>query len=201
MYILFACVSKAYTLNFCLMQVKFVLVRVLSSRIGAMTPSNHYQSNQLGAPKLDDNTPSFLSGSSDSLEASLSSSTDSGTSADLQKEHLSAKPTDSGTVSPSKNAASAIITATTNWTNQDLMRDARRLIELCNELLSVLDVLDPGISVNRGRVIKELIAPIMKLSQCELDCGSIDGVEFKLRKMYCAKLAKDMVECYKFEFI
>ena len=77
----------------------------------------------------------------------------------------------------------------------------QRLIKLCNELLEVLNVLDPGCSVNRGRVLKEMIGPVMKLSQYELDVGEIDDVEFKLRKMYCSKLAKDLVECYKFEFI
>ena len=77
----------------------------------------------------------------------------------------------------------------------------QRLIKLCNELLEVLNVLDPGCSVNRGRVLKEMIGPVMKLSQYELDLGEIDDVEFKLRKMYCSKLAKDLVECYKFEFI
>ena len=77
----------------------------------------------------------------------------------------------------------------------------QRLIKLCNELLEVLNVLDPGCSVNRGRVLKEMIGPVMKLSQYELDVGEIDEVEFKLRKMYCSKLAKDLIECYKFEFI
>ena len=80
-------------------------------------------------------------------------------------------------------------------------KETRRLIKLCNELLEILNVLDPGCSVNRGRVLKELIGPVMKLSQHELDSGHIDSVEFKLRKMYCSKLAKDLVECYKYEFI
>ena len=81
------------------------------------------------------------------------------------------------------------------------VKETRRLIKLCNELLEILNVLDPGSSVNRGRVLKELIGPVMKLSQNELDAGEIDSIEFKLRKMYCSKLAKDLVECYKYEFI
>ena len=81
------------------------------------------------------------------------------------------------------------------------VKQYQRLIRLCNELLEVLNVLDPGASVNRGRVLKEMIGPVMKLSQHELDVGEIDEVEFKLRKMYCSKLAKDLVECYKYEFI
>ena len=81
------------------------------------------------------------------------------------------------------------------------VKQYQKLIRLCNELLEVLNVLDPGASVNRGRVLKEMIGPVMKLSQYELDIGEIDEVEFKLRKMYCSKLAKDLVECYKFEFI
>ena len=81
------------------------------------------------------------------------------------------------------------------------VKQYQKLIRLCNELLEVLNVLDPGASVNRGRVLKEMIGPVMKLSQNELENGEIDEVEFKLRKMYCSKLAKDLVECYKFEFI
>jgi len=78
---------------------------------------------------------------------------------------------------------------------------SRRLINLCNEILEVLDVLDPGMSPNRGRILKILISPIMAVSNHELQTQVIDQTEFKLRKMYCSKLAKDLVYCYKYEFI
>ena len=68
-------------------------------------------------------------------------------------------------------------------------------------LLQVLDQLEPGMSPNRGRVLKELIAPVMTVSTHELKTNAIDQTEFKLRKMYCSKLAKDLIHCYKFEFI
>jgi len=77
----------------------------------------------------------------------------------------------------------------------------RRLIAICNDILEVLDQLEPGMSPNRGRVLKELIAPVMTVSTHELKTNAIDQTEFKLRKMYCSKLAKDLIHCYKFEFI
>ena len=77
----------------------------------------------------------------------------------------------------------------------------RRLTSLCNDILEVLNVLDPGVSSNRGRVLKEIIPPIMNISNYELENGIIDQSEWKSRKTYCSKLAKDLVECYKFEFI
>ena len=56
-------------------------------------------------------------------------------------------------------------------------------------------------SPNRGRILKILIGPIMAVSNHELKTQAIDQTEFKLRKMYCSKLAKDLVHCYKHEFI
>ena len=72
------------------------------------------------------------------------------------------------------------------------VKETQRLITLSNEILEILTVLDPGHSVNKGRVLKELIVPILKLSQYEFDMGEIDEVEFKTRKVYCSKLTKDV---------
>ena len=84
---------------------------------------------------------------------------------------------------------------------ENVIAKERRLITLCNEILEVLNVLDPGLSPNRGRVLKELISPFMSVSNYELKSETIDEKEFKMRKTFCSKLAKDLVECYKFEFI
>ena len=44
-------------------------------------------------------------------------------------------------------------------------------------------------------------SPHHGVSDYELSKGIIDQTEWKMRKMYCSRLAKDLVECYKFEFI
>ena len=79
------------------------------------------------------------------------------------------------------------------------IKETRRLIALSHEMLEILNVLDPGHSVNKGRVLKELIVPILKLSQYEWGIGEIDEIEFKARKLHCSKLTKDLLKCYKYE--
>ena len=66
-------------------------------------------------------------------------------------------------------------------------------------LLTVLDKLDPGASRNRGKVLKDLIKPFMKLAECELKEGAIDEAGFKIRKKMAQQFAKDLITCYKHE--
>ena len=66
-------------------------------------------------------------------------------------------------------------------------------------LLTVLDKLDPGASRNRGKVLKDLIKPFMKLAECELKEGAIDEAGFKTRKKMAQQFAKDLITCYKHE--
>jgi len=66
-------------------------------------------------------------------------------------------------------------------------------------LLAVLDKLDPGASRNRGKVLKDLIKPFMKLAECELKDGIIDESDFKIRKKMAQQFAKDLINCYKHE--
>ena len=66
-------------------------------------------------------------------------------------------------------------------------------------LLTVLDKLDPGASRNRGKVLKDLIKPFMKLAECELKEGAIDEAGFRIRKKMAQQFAKDLITCYKHE--
>ena len=68
-------------------------------------------------------------------------------------------------------------------------------------LLSVLDKLDPGASRNRGKVLKDLIKPFMKLAECELALGTIDETAFKTCKKMAQQFAKDLITCYQYENI
>ena len=159
-------------------QVKFVLLRVLSAKLSSQ-PSSTTKKPQLpenqktGEKAIPISDDESSSDTSRSSCSSLPSSCDAPSSSEAHEDDEEKFP----------------------------VKQYQKLIRLCNELLEVLNVLDPGASVNRGRVLKEMIGPVMKLSQNELENGEIDEVEFKLRKMYCSKLAKDLVECYKFEFI
>ena len=163
-------------------QVKFVLLRVLSEKLSSKSSAT---TKKLVLPE----TPK-------TKEKPISTSDDDESSSDTSRSSLSSLPSscDTSSSTPSSLAEEA-------ESPKFPVAEHRRLIRLCNELLEVLNVLDPGCSVNRGRVLKEMIGPVMKLSQHELDVGDIDEVEFKLRKMYCSKLAKDLIECYKYEFI
>lgn len=163
--------------HYLIMQVKFVLLRVLSAKLSAKPPAIAKKTELPETTKV--------------REKAITTSDDE-SSSDTSRSSCSSLPSSCDTSSPTHE-------------KEELpkfpVKEYQRLIKLCNELLEVLNVLDPGCSVNRGRVLKEMIGPVMKLSQYELDIGEIDDVGFKLRKMYCSKLAKDLVECYKFEFI
>ena len=160
-------------------QVKFVLLRVLSAKLTSQPKPTSKK------PQLPENPKT--------VERSIPISDDE-SSSDTSRSSCSSLPSSCETPSSSSESQE-------EEEDKFPVKQYQRLIRLCNELLEVLNVLDPGASVNRGRVLKEMIGPVMKLSQHELDVGEIDEVEFKLRKMYCSKLAKDLVECYKYEFI
>ena len=80
-----------------------------------------------------------------------------------------------------------------------LPEDWRRHIELCSDLLATLDVVDPGTSRNRGKILKDLIPPYMKLAEHGLKTGQISKEEFEIRKRACSKFAKDLIQCFKYE--
>ena len=162
--------------------MKFVLLRVLSEKLSSKSSANTKKLVLPEHPKT--------------KEKPISTSDDDESSSDTSRSSLSSLPSSCDT---SSSTPSSSIEETES--PRFPVVEHRRLIRLCNELLEVLNVLDPGCSVNRGRVLKEMIGPVMKLSQHELEVGDIDEVEFKLRKMYCSKLAKDLIECYKYEFI
>jgi len=77
--------------------------------------------------------------------------------------------------------------------------DWAKLNVVALSLLSVLDKLDPGASRNRGKVLKDLIKPFMKLAESELNSGVIDEAAFKIRKKMAQQFAKDLITCYKHE--
>lgn len=77
---------------------------------------------------------------------------------------------------------------------------AQLIIALCLELLGSLNVLDPGASRNRGKILKELIKPFMFVAEADRKSGILDEKQFAHSKRGCAAFAKDLVLCYKYEF-
>ncbi len=72
-------------------------------------------------------------------------------------------------------------------------RRLQTAVDLCIDLLSLLDRVDPGSSRNRGWVLKQLISPWTKLSASLLDAGLINQEEFHLRKERGLQYAKELV--------
>ena len=74
-----------------------------------------------------------------------------------------------------------------------------RVTALALSLLKILDKLDPGASRNRGKILKDLIKPYMKLAEYELSEGIVDEDTFRARKVMAQHFAKDLIQCYKYE--
>lgn len=74
-----------------------------------------------------------------------------------------------------------------------------RLTVLSLSLLETLSCLDPGASRNRGKILKDLIKPFMKVAQHKFETGEIDEAAYVARKAVATDFAKDLITCYKFE--
>lgn len=63
-----------------------------------------------------------------------------------------------------------------------------RKIDICHELLEVLDVLDPGCSKVRGTVLYELQAAMVVLTKREFNKGKLTKTSAQVMKLGIAKL-------------
>ena len=81
------------------------------------------------------------------------------------------------------------------------IQDWDKLTALALELLDTLSRLDPGASRNRGKVLKDLIKPFMKLAELELQTQKIDAEAYAKRKNMAKEYAKDLIMCYRYESI
>ena len=79
------------------------------------------------------------------------------------------------------------------------IQDWNKLTALALELLDTLSRLDPGASRNRGKVLKDLIKPFMKLAELELQTQKIDAEAYAKRKNMAKEFAKDLIMCYRYE--
>jgi hypothetical protein len=54
----------------------------------------------------------------------------------------------------------------------------KRQVEVGNELLAISDILDPGFSVRRGRILRQRQLPVLQLAKVDLKSGKIKLPEF-----------------------
>lgn len=66
-----------------------------------------------------------------------------------------------------------------------------RKMELCRQILEVLDVINPGESRMRGMMLYELHAPLLLLAKNEFKCGTLPAEKLKERMMEPMKLLKE----------
>ncbi len=52
------------------------------------------------------------------------------------------------------------------------------VIDLCRHLLSVVEVLEPGLSLNRGRLLRQMHLPRLTLAKDRLRAGEISKRDF-----------------------
>lgn len=74
-----------------------------------------------------------------------------------------------------------------------------RKIELCKDILRVIDVFEPGKSRSRAMLLYELHAPIVVLAQSEYAHGSLDGEPLKKRLQEAIALLEESSEILKWE--
>ena len=79
------------------------------------------------------------------------------------------------------------------------IQDWLKLTALALDLLGTLGSIDPGASRNRGKILKDLIKPFMKIAEFELAEQKIDSETFAKRKNMAKDFAKDLIMCYKYE--
>ncbi|XP_966391.2 SET domain-containing protein SmydA-8 [Tribolium castaneum] len=74
-----------------------------------------------------------------------------------------------------------------------------RKVELCNQLLEVLDVVEPGHSRIRGVTLYELHAPLLILARNQYTSGMIDKEQFRKKMEEAVEILGKAVEILKIE--
>ena len=70
-----------------------------------------------------------------------------------------------------------------------------RQVRLGTDLLRVVEVLEPGCSLNRGRILRQLHLPTLKLAKIRLKAGEISKGEFLAVTKEAIKNMKEAVKC------
>lgn len=74
-----------------------------------------------------------------------------------------------------------------------------RKIEICKDILSVADVIEPGLSRLRGMTLYELHVPVMLFARSQWRYKEIDDKQLRVRLEEAEKYLKEAVDILKFE--
>jgi hypothetical protein len=70
-----------------------------------------------------------------------------------------------------------------------------RQVEVGNELLVIGDKLEPGSTLHRGRILRQLHLPVLQLAKMDLKSGKIKLPEFIGKTKEAIKNMKESVKC------
>ena len=79
---------------------------------------------------------------------------------------------------------------------EDLKRqNLTKQVELGNELLKICDVLEPGFTLKRGRILRQLHLPSLELAKMDLKCKKISLLQFAAITKSVIRKMNDVVKC------
>ena len=73
------------------------------------------------------------------------------------------------------------------------------MVDLCQEMLEIVDILDPGLSKNRSKILKELLPAFMHLMEHQQKNGLIGHPELQEKQLKAKDFARQLVACFKVE--
>ena len=66
-----------------------------------------------------------------------------------------------------------------------------------SDILRVLDLIEPGLSLNRGRVLRQLHLPTLQLAKLRLRAGEMGKAEFMSVATRAVRNMKESVRCFE----
>ena len=73
-----------------------------------------------------------------------------------------------------------------------------RQLQLLEEVLGVLDIIDPGMTPKRGGLLKHLVELRMKTANIDVETGDIDKKTHFAAMRECMMTMKEVMRCLKF---
>uniref|UniRef100_A0A0K2UQV8 Uncharacterized protein n=1 Tax=Lepeophtheirus salmonis TaxID=72036 RepID=A0A0K2UQV8_LEPSM len=79
--------------------------------------------------------------------------------------------------------------------NFETREDLEKVLLLARDILKIVDLIEPGLSTTRGRILKQIHKPSLKLAKNDLKDGKINSQEFLLITKDIIKNMKTAVRC------
>ncbi|CAB4062394.1 SMYD [Lepeophtheirus salmonis] len=81
--------------------------------------------------------------------------------------------------------------------NFETREDLEKVLLLARDILKIVDLIEPGLSTTRGRILKQIHKPSLKLAKNDLKDGKINSQEFLLITKDIIKNMKTAVRCFE----